>query len=160
LVRILARASGQAGMAGGQAIDLASVGHALDEATLRDMHRRKTGALLRASVQMGAACADLQSDSIAWQALTAYGHAMGLAFQIVDDVLDATQPSDTLGKTAGKDADANKPTYVGLLGLDGARQEAEVLLNQALSALSGSGLPATALQPLSDLAHRIVHRDH
>jgi farnesyl diphosphate synthase len=160
LVRILARASGQAGMAGGQAIDLASVGHALDEATLRDMHRRKTGALLRASVQMGAACADLQSDSLAWQALTAYGHAMGLAFQIVDDVLDATQPSDTLGKTAGKDADANKPTYVGLLGLDGARQEAEVLLNQALSALSGSGLPATALQPLSDLAHRIVHRDH
>ncbi|WP_338439683.1 polyprenyl synthetase family protein [uncultured Aquabacterium sp.] len=160
LVRILARASGQAGMAGGQAIDLASVGQALDEATLRDMHRRKTGALLRASVQMGAACGGLQADSTAWQALTAYGHAMGLAFQIVDDVLDATQPSDTLGKTAGKDADANKPTYVSLLGLDGARQEADALLAQALSALSRSGLADAALQPLSDLAHRIVHRDH
>jgi farnesyl diphosphate synthase len=160
LVRILARASGQAGMAGGQAIDLASVGQALDEATLRDMHRRKTGALLRASVQMGAACGGLQADCVAWQALTAYGHAMGLAFQIVDDVLDATQPSDTLGKTAGKDADANKPTYVSLLGLDGARQEADALLAQALSALSRSGLADAALQPLSDLAHRIVHRDH
>ena len=160
LVRILARASGQAGMAGGQAIDLASVGLDIDEATLRDMHRRKTGALLRASVQMGAACGGLQTDSIAWQALSAYGHAMGLAFQIVDDVLDATQPSDTLGKTAGKDADANKPTYVSLLGLDGARAEAEALLGQALEALARSGLADAALQPLSDLAHRIVHRDH
>jgi len=160
LVRILARASGQAGMAGGQAIDLASVGQALDEATLRDMHRLKTGALLRASVQMGAACGGLQPDAVAWQALTAYGHAMGLAFQIVDDVLDATQPSDTLGKTAGKDADANKPTYVSLLGLDGAREEADALLAQALAALSRSGLADAALQPLSDLAHRIVHRDH
>lgn len=160
LVRILALASGQAGMAGGQAIDLASVGRALDEATLRDMHRRKTGALLRASVQMGAACGGLHPGQTAWDALTDYGHAMGLAFQIVDDVLDATQPSDTLGKTAGKDADANKPTYVSLLGLDGARQEADALLAQALSALSRSGLADTALQPLSDLAHRIVHRDH
>lgn len=160
LVRILALASGQAGMAGGQAIDLASVGQALDEATLRDMHRRKTGALLRASVQMGAACGGLHPGQTAWDALTDYGHAMGLAFQIVDDVLDATQPSDTLGKTAGKDADANKPTYVSLLGLDGARQEADALLAQALSALSRSGLADTALQPLSDLAHRIVHRDH
>ena len=160
LVRILARASGQAGMAGGQAIDLASVGQALDEATLRDMHRRKTGALLRASVQMGAACGRLLPGQPAWDALTDYGHAMGLAFQIVDDVLDATQPSDTLGKTAGKDADANKPTYVSLLGLSGAREEAEALLAQALSALSRSGLADAALQPLSDLAHRIVHRDH
>ncbi|MBH2017708.1 MAG: polyprenyl synthetase family protein [Burkholderiales bacterium] len=160
LVRILARASGQAGMAGGQAIDLASVGRALDEATLRDMHRRKTGALLRASVQMGAACADLRADSLAWQALTEYGHAMGLAFQIVDDVLDATQPSDTLGKTAGKDADANKPTYVSLLGLDGARTEAAELLAQSLAALSRSGLEARATAPLAALAERIVHRDH
>ena len=160
LVRILARASGQAGMAGGQAIDLASVGRALDEATLRDMHRRKTGALLRASVQMGAACADLQADSVAWQALTEYGHAMGLAFQIVDDVLDATQPSDTLGKTAGKDADANKPTYVSLLGLEGARTEAADLLAQSLAALARSGLDVAAAAPLAALAERIVHRDH
>ena len=160
LVRLLARASGQAGMAGGQAIDLASVGHALDEATLRDMHRRKTGALLRASVQMGAACAELTDGSTAWQALTDYGHAMGLAFQIVDDVLDATQPSGTLGKTAGKDADANKPTYVSLLGLDGARREADALLDQALAALARSGLSPDAAGPLVALAHRIVHRDH
>jgi len=160
LVRLLARASGQSGMAGGQAIDLASVGRALDEATLRDMHRRKTGALLRASVQMGAACAELGADSPAWQALTDYGHTMGLAFQIVDDVLDATQPSDTLGKTAGKDADANKPTYVSLLGLDGARREADELLAQALAALARSGLSAEATGALAALAHRIVHRDH
>ena len=160
LVRLLARASGQSGMAGGQAIDLASVGQSLDEATLRDMHRRKTGALLRASVQMGAACAELAADSPAWQALTDYGHTMGLAFQIVDDVLDATQPSDTLGKTAGKDADANKPTYVSLLGLDGARREADELLAQSLAALARSGLSTQAAGALEALAHRIVHRDH
>ena len=160
LVRLLARASGQSGMAGGQAIDLASVGQSLDEATLRDMHRRKTGALLRASVQMGAACAELAADSPAWQALTDYGHTMGLAFQIVDDVLDATQPSGTLGKTAGKDADANKPTYVSLLGLDGARREADELLAQSLAALARSGLSTQATGALEALAHRIVHRDH
>ncbi|TAK91630.1 MAG: polyprenyl synthetase family protein [Aquabacterium sp.] len=160
LCRLLARASGQSGMAGGQAIDLASVGHALDEATLRDMHQRKTGALLRASVQMGAACAGLQSDSAAWKALTEYGHAMGLAFQIVDDVLDATQGSETLGKTAGKDADANKPTYVSLLGLQGARDEADGLLTQALAALARSGLPTADTAALAALAERIVHRDH
>jgi farnesyl diphosphate synthase len=157
---LLARASGQSGMAGGQAIDLASVGAALDEATLRDMHRRKTGALLRASVQMGAACGALAESSAAWSALSQYGEFMGLAFQIVDDVLDATQPSDTLGKTAGKDADANKPTYVSLLGLQGARQEAQALLAQALTALSTSGVHATPLAPLAALAERIVHREH
>jgi farnesyl diphosphate synthase len=136
------------------------VGHALNEATLRDMHQRKTGALLRASVQMGAACAGLTPRSPAWAPLTVYGHVIGLAFQIVDDVLDATQPSDTLGKTAGKDADANKPTYVSLLGLDGARQEAASLLQQAHDALGQTGLSADALAPLAALAERIVHRDH
>src|SRR5574343_1564551 len=140
LVRLLARASGQSGMAGGQAIDLANVGQSLDEATLRDMHQRKTGALLRASVQMGAACGGVSTDSSVWQALTDYGHAIGLAFQIVDDVLDETQGSETLGKTAGKDADANKPTYVSLLGLEGARQEAGALLSEARAALQRSGL--------------------
>jgi farnesyl diphosphate synthase len=160
LVRLLARASGQAGMAGGQAIDLASVGRALDERTLRDMHQRKTGALLRASVQMGAACGGLRPNGPAWEALTEYGHAMGLAFQIVDDVLDETQASDKLGKTAGKDADANKPTYVALLGLEGARGEAAELLNKALDALRRSGLSGGATEPLAALAERIVHRDH
>jgi len=160
LCRLLARASGHAGMAGGQAIDLASVGSALNEPALRDMHRRKTGALLRASVQLGAACGDLAESSPAWQALTGYGEAMGLAFQIVDDVLDATQPSDTLGKTAGKDADANKPTYVSLLGLDAARAEAESLLVQAHASLAASGLSEAARAPLALLAERIVHRIH
>ncbi|KGM39816.1 polyprenyl synthetase [Aquabacterium sp. NJ1] len=160
LCRLLARASGQAGMAGGQAIDLASVGQSLDEATLRDMHQRKTGALLRASVQMGAACGGLAPDSSAWQALTDYGHAMGLAFQIVDDVLDTTQGSEVLGKTAGKDADANKPTYVSLLGLQGARDEAAGLLQQSLAALARSGLSTQATAALAALAERIVHRDH
>ena len=160
LVRVLARASGQAGMAGGQAIDLANVGQSLDEATLRDMHQRKTGALLRASVQMGAACGGVPADSPAWQALTDYGHAIGLAFQIVDDVLDETQGSETLGKTAGKDADANKPTYVRLLGLEGARIEAAALLAQALAALARSGLGSEATVSLRGLAERIVHRDH
>jgi farnesyl diphosphate synthase len=160
LSRLLARASGQSGMAGGQAIDLASVGTALDETTLRDMHHRKTGALLRASVQMGAACGALAESSPAWLALSQYGEAMGLAFQIVDDVLDATQPSDTLGKTAGKDADANKPTYVSLLGLDGARAEAQALLQQALGALQTSGLEPLQLASLVALAERIVHREH
>ena len=160
LSRLLARASGQAGMAGGQAIDLASVGSALDEASLRDMHRRKTGALLRASVQMGAACGDLRDATPAWACLSQYGEAMGLAFQIVDDVLDATQPSDTLGKTAGKDADANKPTYVSLLGLQGAKAEAEALLQQAQAALLASGLGEAGRAPLVALAERIVHREH
>jgi farnesyl diphosphate synthase len=160
LSRLLARASGQSGMAGGQAIDLASVGAALDEATLRDMHHRKTGALLRASVQMGAACGALSESATSWSALSHYGESMGLAFQIVDDVLDATQPSDTLGKTAGKDADANKPTYVSLLGLEGARAEAQALLQKALGALQATGLQAAQLAPLAALAERIVHREH
>jgi farnesyl diphosphate synthase len=161
LCRMLARAAGQSGMAGGQAIDLASVGAHLDEATLRDMHRRKTGALLCASVQMGAACGgDVSAQSPAWRALSRYGELMGLAFQIVDDVLDATQGSDTLGKTAGKDADANKPTYVSLLGLEGARQEAADLLAQAHQALADSGIDATMRAPLAALADRIVHREH
>jgi farnesyl diphosphate synthase len=156
LCRLLSRAAGQAGMAGGQAIDLASVGQGLDHATLRDMHRRKTGALLQASVLMGAACG--QTDAPAWQALSDYGAAIGLAFQVVDDILDVTQGSDTLGKTAGKDADHGKPTYVSLLGLDGARVEADTLLTQALVALERSQLTDTS--GLHALAERVVSRDN
>lgn len=160
LCRLLSRAAGQSGMAGGQAIDLASVGRVLDEATLRDMHHRKTGALLRCSVQMGGACGGLTPDTVAWQALSDFGDAIGLAFQIVDDVLDATQASDKLGKTAGKDADGNKPTYVSLLGLDGARAESAQLLQRARQALVRSGLDESATAMLVALAERIVHRDH
>ena len=155
LVGLLARASGQDGMAGGQAIDLASVGSELDEQRLCDMHRRKTGALLQASVLMGAACASTGPG--AWQALSDYGAALGLAFQVVDDILDVTQHSTTLGKTANKDADNNKPTYVSVLGLDAARRRAQSLQEQAHAALARSGLANAAW--LSLLADKVVERD-
>ena len=156
LVGLLARAAGEAGMAGGQAIDLASVGLALDESALRDMHRRKTGALLEASVMMGAACG--RPTAAAQAALLAYGRAVGLAFQVVDDILDVTQASETLGKTAGKDQDSNKPTFVSVLGLDAARQHAEALRQQAHAALADSGLGAQA-GTLAALADRVVERE-
>lgn len=156
LVRLLARASGHDGMAGGQAIDLASVGRRLDEASLRDMHRRKTGVLLQASVMMGAACGP--ADATALRALSDYGSAIGLAFQVVDDVLDVTQESHVLGKTAGKDVDQNKPTFVSLLGLDAARKYAQDLRDQAHAALARSGLGQAAY--LACLADKIVERDN
>ena len=155
LCALLARAAGHAGMAGGQAIDLASIGRPLDEQALRDMHHRKTGALLQASVLMGAACG--QATRAEWTALAAYGDALGLAFQVVDDILDVTQASATLGKTAGKDLDNNKPTYVTVLGLDAARAHAEALREAARVALDRSGL-ADAGQ-LRILADRVVDRD-
>src|SRR5450631_656066 len=155
LCGLLARAAGGAGMAGGQAIDLASVGRPLGEQTLSDMHRRKTGALLRASVLMGAACGRTRAPE--WQALSDYGDAVGLAFQVVDDILDVTQASATLGKTAGKDLDNNKPTFVTVLGLEAARAHAEALRRAAHAALGRSGL-ADAEQ-LRVLADRVVDRD-
>ena len=155
LCSLLARSAGHAGMAGGQAIDLASIGVPIDEATLRDMHHRKTGALLQASVLMGAACGDVSPST--WQALTEYGDALGLAFQVVDDILDVTQASVTLGKTAGKDIDNNKPTYVTVLGLAAARRHAHELRRAAQAALARSGLPDAAWLAL--LADRVVDRD-
>jgi farnesyl diphosphate synthase len=156
LCGLLARAAGHEGMAGGQAIDLASIGMPLSEAQLRDMHRRKTGALLQASVLMGAACGELPVK--AWDALSLYGAAIGLAFQVVDDILDVTQASETLGKTAGKDVDSNKPTYVSVLGLDGAQRQAQTLRERAQDALAGSGLRHTAR--LSLLADLVVDRQN
>jgi farnesyl diphosphate synthase len=155
LCALLARSAGHAGMAGGQAIDLASIGKPLDERALRDMHRRKTGALLQASVLMGAACGP--TGPKAWAALSDYGAAIGLAFQVVDDILDVTQESHTLGKTAGKDLNDNKPTYVSVLGLEAARRQAVVLRDQAQAALRDAGLahPAT----LSQLADMVVERE-
>ena len=156
LVGLLARAAGHQGMAGGQAIDLASVGHRLDETALRDMHRRKTGALLQASVLMGAACG--VTTPIAWNALSDYGAAIGLAFQVVDDILDVTQESETLGKTAGKDLENNKPTYVTVLGMAAARRHADELREQAQAALQRSGLGRT--HRLAWLADKVVDRHH
>jgi farnesyl diphosphate synthase len=155
LCGLLARAAGHDGMAGGQAIDLASTGMSLDEACLRDMHRRKTGALLRTSVLMGAATG--ACSAAAWAALTEFGDAIGLAFQVVDDILDVTQASEKLGKTAGKDLHANKPTYVTVLGLTEARRQAHALHGQAQDALMRSGLAdAGRLRLLADM---VVERD-
>jgi farnesyl diphosphate synthase len=156
LCALLARCAGHAGLAGGQAIDLASIGIALDEAQLRDMHRRKTGALLQASVLMGAACGSV--DAHAWEALSQYGAAIGLAFQVVDDILDVTQCSQTLGKTAGKDEHHDKPTYVSLMGLDAARRHSFELRDEAHAALARSGLTDAARLAL--LADRVVDREH
>ena len=155
LCSLLARSAGPAGMAGGQAIDLISIGQPLDEHTLRDMHHRKTGALLRSSVLMGAACGTV--DAAQWSALADYGDAVGLAFQVVDDILDATQASATLGKTAGKDLENNKPTYVTVLGLSAARRHANELRENAQAALARCGLHDTAW--LSLLADKVVERD-
>lgn len=156
LCGLLARAAGHAGMAGGQAIDLASIGVALGEHALRDMHHRKTGALLQASVLMGAATGATTPGQ--WQALADYGDALGLAFQVVDDILDVTQASETLGKTAGKDQDNNKPTYVTVLGLAAARRHAHELRDKAQQALARSGLANAAW--LSLLADKVVDRDN
>lgn len=154
LCRLLARASGLDGMAGGQAIDLASVGTRLTEAELKRMHELKTGALLKASVEMGAATGHSQQGLQAH--LAAYGAAVGLAFQVVDDILDVTADAATLGKTAGKDAAQNKPTYVALMGLEAAEKYAHHLLAQALAALDNCSLPNDAA--LRTLAITLVKR--
>ncbi|MGN1056909.1 MAG: polyprenyl synthetase family protein [Comamonas sp.] len=156
LCRLLAQAAGSQGMAGGQAIDLASVGKALDEEQLSHMHRLKTGALLEASVTMGVACGVATPG--AQSALQRYAQVLGLAFQVVDDVLDVVADAATLGKTPGKDAANDKPTYVSLLGLDGARSYAQNLLQQALQALQDSQLDD--VRALTALAHMVVGRSH
>jgi farnesyl diphosphate synthase len=146
----LARAAGAEGMAGGQAIDLSAVGSALDLARLEDMHRRKTGALLGAAVRLGAWCG-AALEPAHQHALDNYCSAIGLAFQVIDDVLDVESDSATLGKTAGKDAEHDKPTYVSLLGLEAARTLAETLRQQAQSALQPFGSRALRLSELADL---------
>jgi farnesyl diphosphate synthase len=150
LCRMLAQAAGSRGMAGGQAIDLASVGQPISSAQLHDMHRLKTGALLQVSVLMGAACGN--PTLAAQQALSDYGASIGLAFQVVDDVLDVIADSGTLGKTAGKDAAQDKPTFVSLMGLRASQNYAQELLSQSQASLRNSGLNNTAaLQTLADM---------
>ena len=156
LCRLLARAAGAHGMAGGQAVDLASVGVALDQPALEQMHRLKTGALLQASVAMGAACG--APDAHARAQLQQFGASIGLAFQVVDDILDVTADSTTLGKTAGKDAAADKPTFVSLLGLTTAQAYADRLLSQAHEALRSTGLPR--VEPLHALTDWVGRRTH
>ncbi|MES2047193.1 MAG: farnesyl diphosphate synthase [Pseudomonadota bacterium] len=150
MLQTLAKAAGSLGMCGGQAIDLASVGQALSLTELEQMHRLKTGALLNASVLLGAMSGKTLTLNET-TALTSYASAIGLAFQVVDDVLDATSDSATLGKTAGKDAAANKPTYVSLLGLEASKLLAEKLRNDAHQALLPFGEKAQHLRNLADL---------
>lgn len=155
MVQELAIASGYHGMCGGQALDIQYEGQAIDRTALEQLHRHKTGALIRCAVRLGALCAsDLQQPHL--QALSQYADAIGLAFQVQDDILDITADTQTLGKTQGKDVQQQKSTYPALLGLDGARHLAEQLLNQALSALADIPYPT---QTLEAFAHYIVKRD-
>jgi farnesyl diphosphate synthase len=152
----LAVAAGAPGMAGGQAIDLASSGTALSLAELQTMHRMKTGALIRAAVELGAACGRPLA-SAETSALAVYARAAGLSFQVVDDVLDVEGTDAALGKTAGKDAAQQKATYVSLLGLGQARRHAEALRVEACAALAPFG---GASRRLVELADWIVLRNH
>ena len=148
MLKLLAEASGAAGMCGGQAIDLASVGKQISLPELEYMHILKTGALIRVSVLLGGHCAGLAEEQLVL--LDRYAKAIGLGFQVVDDILDATADTATLGKTAGKDAANDKPTYVTLLGLDAAREMADGLHQQALAALESFGESAAYLRQLAD----------
>ena len=154
MVALLARASGSRGMAGGQAVDLESLGRNLTLEQLEFMHGHKTGALIRAAVLLGAGCGR-GFGSATSAALERFSHQIGLAFQVVDDVLDATETSATLGKTAGKDAKLNKPTYVSVLGAVPARRFAADLLADALAALEPLGAVGGRL---SQLGRYIVER--
>ncbi|MEP6939894.1 MAG: farnesyl diphosphate synthase [Rudaea sp.] len=148
MLRTLASACGAHGMAGGQALDLAAIGKHLSSAELERMHVFKTGALIRASVRLGALAAGC-TDAAVLAALERYGHGLGLAFQIRDDILDVEGDSATMGKTAGKDAADNKPTYPAILGMQGARAELEALARAALAAIAPLGAPFAALAELA-----------
>ena len=153
LCRLLALSAGAAGMAGGQAVDLASVGRPLSLEALEEMHRQKTGALLQASVMMGAATGNVSAS--VRDHLVRYGACLGLAFQVVDDILDVTADSATLGKTAGKDAASDKPTFVSLMGLSEAQAYADRVLDQAHKALQSCGLGRSdTLHALADWVGR------
>lgn len=153
LVTLLSKSVGFNGMVGGQAMDIAAEGESLDVSALKEVHLRKTGALIEASVLAGAICANATDTDT--KALHVFSRNMGLAFQVMDDVLDVTASSETLGKTAGKDIAAEKSTYVACMGVDAARRYANDLLDEALTQLAPFGEKADALSALSQL---LVHR--
>lgn len=154
MLHLLAVASGSRGMAGGQAIDLASVGQSLNQTELEYMHIHKTGALIRAAALLGAHCAeDISPEKL--KAIDHYAQSIGLAFQVVDDILDSEADTATLGKTAGKDAQSNKPTYVTILGLSRAKSLAKELYDNAIGHVSSYGSEAKRLVQLADF---ITHR--
>ncbi len=154
MLRTLGHACGSHGMAGGQALDLAAVGQRLTPAELERRHVHKTGALIRASVRLGALAAGCRDEGVL-AALETYGHSIGLAFQIRDDLLDIEAETAQLGKTAGKDVAANKPTYPAILGVDASRAELAALTARALDAVAPLGPRA---QPLRVLAHFVAER--
>jgi geranylgeranyl pyrophosphate synthase len=154
IIKVMAQAAGLRGMVSGQYIDISSTGKDLTRDQLQNMHALKTGALIRAALTIGGIASGASDTQLA--ALDKYGSNIGLAFQVVDDILDVEGDTATLGKTQGKDADANKPTYVKLMGLEGAKDEAQRLLEEALEALKGFGESANHLR---DLARYIVERD-
>ncbi|MCK5189569.1 MAG: polyprenyl synthetase family protein, partial [Methylococcales bacterium] len=156
MITTLTKASGSQGMVGGQAIDLESVGTQLTLPELENMHIHKTGALIRASVNM-AALAKSDIDPVIAKKLDHYAKCIGLSFQVKDDILDEESDTATLGKTQGKDQENDKPTYPALLGLAGAKQKAQELHEQAIESLSGFGSEADLLR---DLSLYIIQRDH
>ncbi len=151
-IHVLSKAAGSLGMVGGQVIDVANVGNLLELSQLQQMHRMKTGAMIEGSVVLGAIA--LGANSEVRQSLDTYAAAIGLAFQVVDDILDVTADSQALGKTAGKDAQANKPTYVSIMGLDASRKFAEDLYQKAVDALLPLGQSAQRLRELADFIIR------
>ena len=154
LIKSLAKAAGLQGMVGGQAMDITATNTDVNLQQLQSMHAFKTGAIIRAALTMGGIAANASAEQLS--ALDAYGTHIGLAFQVVDDILDVEGNTETLGKTQGKDSKANKPTYVSLMGLDGAKKESQRLLQAALDALGEFGVSA---DPLRGLAHYIIARD-
>jgi len=154
MVRLLATAAGWNGMVGGQALDIESTGSSIELTTLERMHGAKTGALIVAAVQLGALAAG--ADEAQYAALTRFAQPIGFAFQMMDDVLDATSTTDTLGKTAGTDANANKTTYASLLGIDETRTRANEQLTRGLSELASIRIGGT----LAEIAEYIVRRSH
>jgi geranylgeranyl diphosphate synthase type II len=154
MTAVLARAAGPQGMVGGQAIDLGAVGRQLDQNQLEDMHQRKTGALIRASVQLGALASE-QADEQQLAALDTYARCVGLAFQVQDDILDVEGSTEVIGKNHGADVARGKPTFPALLGLEQAHQLARSLQDQAVAALAGFDQRADRLR---QLARYIVER--
>ena len=154
LIKSLAKAAGLQGMVGGQAMDIAATNTDVNLQQLQSMHAFKTRAIIRAALTMGGIAASASAEQLS--ALDTYGTHIGLAFQVVDDILDVDGNAETLGKTQGKDSKANKPTYVSLMGLDGAKKESQRLLQAALEALGEFGVSADSLR---GLAHYIIARD-
>lgn len=156
MIQQLAKASGESGMVGGQAIDLGSVGHTLSLTELEHMHRCKTGALIEASVALGAMSTEIASDQQI-TALQQYGQALGLAFQVQDDLLDIEGATGIIGKPQGSDIARDKPTYPACMGIEGAREHLQALQNQAIAALAEFGESANALRQIADF---VVTRTH